>query len=60
MQGFVATHQVIFGGPGQSLTLRHDSIGRESFLPGVAYAVTHIHGHVGLVYGLDRLIDFSW
>ncbi len=59
MQGFVATHQVIFGGPGQSLTLRHDSIGRESFLPGVAYAVTHIQGHVGLVYGLDRLIGFS-
>lgn len=59
IQGFVATHEVVFGGPGQSLTIRHDSIGRESFVPGVAYAVAHIHEHVGLVYGLDRMMDFS-
>ncbi|MBI4214123.1 MAG: 4-hydroxy-tetrahydrodipicolinate reductase [Chloroflexi bacterium] len=59
MPGFVATHEVVFGGPGQSLTLRHDAPGRESYLPGVAQAVTHIREHVGLVYGLDRLMDFS-
>ena len=59
MQGFVATHEVVFGGPGQSLTIRHDSIGRDSFVPGVAYAVTHIQGHVGLVYGLDSLMDLT-
>jgi 4-hydroxy-tetrahydrodipicolinate reductase len=59
MPGFVASHQVIFGGPGQSLTIRHDSIGRDSFVPGVAFAVKHIRGHVGLVYGLDELMDFA-
>ncbi|MSQ24103.1 MAG: 4-hydroxy-tetrahydrodipicolinate reductase [Chloroflexi bacterium] len=59
MAGVVATHEVILGGPGQTLTLRHDSSGRESFLPGVAYAATHIQDKVGLIYGLDRLMDFS-
>lgn len=59
LPGFVASHQVVFGGPGQSLTLRHDSIGRDSFVPGVAYAVKHIRGCVGLVYGLDKLMGFD-
>lgn len=59
MPGFVATHQVVFGGPGQSLTIRHDSIGRDSFVPGVAYAVRHIREHVGLVHGLDKLMGLS-
>jgi 4-hydroxy-tetrahydrodipicolinate reductase len=56
LPGFVATHQVTFGGPGQSLTIRHDSIGRDSFIPGVALAVKKIRDHVGLVYGLDALL----
>jgi len=59
LPGFVASHQVIFGGPGQSLTIRHDSIGRDSFVPGVAFAVKHIREHVGLVYGLDALMGFA-
>jgi 4-hydroxy-tetrahydrodipicolinate reductase len=59
LPGFVATHEVIFGGPGQSLTIRHDAPGRDSYLPGVAHAVKHIHEYVGLVYGLDRMMDFS-
>jgi 4-hydroxy-tetrahydrodipicolinate reductase len=59
LPGFVASHQVIFGGPGQSLTLRHDSIGRDSFVPGVIYAEKHIHGLVGLVFGLDKLMGFD-
>ena len=59
LPGFVATHQVTFGGLGQSLTIRHDSIGRDSFLPGVAYAVKHIREHVGLVYGLDNLMGLG-
>jgi len=56
LPGFVATHQVIFGGPGQSLTIRHDSIGRDSFVPGVIFALKNIRGRVGLVYGLDQLM----
>lgn len=59
MPGFVATHEVIFGGPGQSLTLRHDSIGRDSFVPGVIYAVKHIRGRSGLIYGLDKLMGLA-
>ena len=59
MPGFVASHQVIFGGPGQSLTIRHDSIGRDSFVPGVLFAVKHIRGRVGLVRGLDQLMDLA-
>lgn len=59
MVGFVASHQVIFGGPGQSLTIRHDSIGRESFVPGVIFAVKNIRGHVGLIRGLDQLIELA-
>ncbi len=59
MPGFVASHQVIFGGPGQSLTIRHDSIGRDSFVPGVIFALKHIRGKTGLIYGLDRLIDLA-
>ena len=59
MPGFVATHEVIFGGPGQSLTIRHDAPGRDTYLPGVAYAVAHIREYVGLVHGLDRMMDFS-
>jgi len=59
MPGFVATHEVIFGGPGQSLTMRHDSIGRESFVPGVVFALKNIRDHVGLVYGLDKLMGLE-
>ncbi|MPZ13348.1 MAG: 4-hydroxy-tetrahydrodipicolinate reductase [Chloroflexi bacterium] len=59
LPGYVATHEVLFGGQGQSLTIRHDSIGRDSFVPGVAFAVKHIRGQVGLVYGLDRLMGLT-
>jgi 4-hydroxy-tetrahydrodipicolinate reductase len=42
LPGLVAHHEVIFGGPGQILTLRHDSIDRESFMPGVLLAVRKV------------------
>jgi 4-hydroxy-tetrahydrodipicolinate reductase len=38
----VAHHEVIFGGPGQTLTIRHDSIDRASFMPGVLLAVRRV------------------
>jgi 4-hydroxy-tetrahydrodipicolinate reductase len=59
LPGFVASHQVIFGGPGQSLTIRHDSIGRDSFVPGVVFALKNIRGRVGLIHGLDTLMDLA-
>jgi 4-hydroxy-tetrahydrodipicolinate reductase len=42
LPGLVAHHEVIFGGPGQTLTVRHDSIDRESFMPGVLLAVRRV------------------
>jgi 4-hydroxy-tetrahydrodipicolinate reductase len=42
LPGLVAHHEVVFGGPGQTLTLRHDSTARESFMPGVLLAVRKV------------------
>jgi 4-hydroxy-tetrahydrodipicolinate reductase len=42
LPGLVAHHEVIFGGPGQTLSIRHDSIDRESFMPGVLLAVRKV------------------
>jgi 4-hydroxy-tetrahydrodipicolinate reductase len=42
LPGLVAHHEVIFGGPGQMLTIRHDSIDRQSFMPGVLLAVRRV------------------
>ena len=56
LPGFVANQEVIFGGVGQILTLRHDSISRESFMPGVVLACKKIVAHKGLIVGLDKLL----
>jgi 4-hydroxy-tetrahydrodipicolinate reductase len=42
LPGLVAHHEVIFGGPGQTLTIRHDSLDRTSFMPGVLLAVRRV------------------
>jgi 4-hydroxy-tetrahydrodipicolinate reductase len=57
LPGFVAHQEVIFGGIGQTLTIRHDSISRESFMPGVAMAAKKVMTYEGLVYGLENLIE---
>ncbi len=56
LPGFVAHQEVIFGGLGQVLTIRHDSIDRASFMPGVALAVKKVMGFEGLVYGLEHVL----
>ena len=60
LPGFVASQMVIFGGLGQTLTLRHDSIDRKSFMPGVILAVRHapvLSANGGaLIYGLENLL----
>ncbi len=56
LQGLVAHQEVIFGGLGQTLTIRHDSISRESFMPGVVMAVRKVKTLKGLVYGLENLL----
>ena len=57
LPGFVAHQEVIFGGLGQTLTIRHDSINRESFMPGVVLACKKVRELTGLVVGLEKLLD---
>ena len=56
LPGYVAHQEVIFGGLGQTLTIRHDSTGRESFMPGVVLACKKVRGLSGLTIGLDKLL----
>jgi len=58
LPGLVAHQEVLFGGQGQTLTIRHDSMSRESFIPGVLMAVRKIDQVQGLVVGLEKIIDF--
>lgn len=55
--GYVAHQEVIFGGLGQTLTIRHDSMNRESFMPGVVLAAKKVRSLKGLTVGLDKLLD---
>ena len=56
MPGRMAHHQVTFGGPGQTLSLRHDTTDRECYMPGVLMAVRKVGGLSGLTVGLDKLM----
>jgi len=56
LPGLVAHQEVIFGGLGQTLSIRHDSISRESFMPGVIMAVRKVRELKGLTYGLENLL----
>lgn len=58
LPGYVAHQEVIFGGLGQTLTIRHDSMNRESFMPGVVLAAKKVRGLKGLTVGLDKLLEF--
>jgi 4-hydroxy-tetrahydrodipicolinate reductase len=56
LPGLVAHQEVIFGGLGQTLTIRHDSNDRTSFMPGVVLAVREVVSRSGLVIGLEELM----
>lgn len=56
LQGLVAHQEVLLGGPGETLTIRHDSYDRESFMPGVLLAVRSVAQRPGLTYGLEHLL----
>ena len=57
LSGLVAHQEVLFGGEGETLTIRHDSLDRSSFMPGVLLGVRAILGQSGLVVGLEHLLD---
>ena len=56
LPGLVAHQEVIFGGQGQTLTIRHDSMDRTSFVPGVLMAIRWAPTHPGLTVGLDAIL----
>ncbi|MEZ5092264.1 4-hydroxy-tetrahydrodipicolinate reductase [Nocardioides sp.] len=58
-RGLVAHQEVVLGGVGETLTLRHDSLARTSFLPGVLAGVMAIAGRPGLTVGLEELLDLG-
>jgi 4-hydroxy-tetrahydrodipicolinate reductase len=55
--GLVAHQEVVFGTEGETLTIRHDSLDRTSFMPGVLLAVRGVFSHPGLTVGLDGYLD---
>ena len=57
LRGLVAHEEVLLGNPGEVLTLRHDSLDRTSFMPGVLLAVRSVIGRPGLTLGLEPLLD---
>ncbi len=59
LPGLVAHQQILFGGLGQTLTLRHDSTGRDSFMPGVLLAVREVMQRSELVVGLAALVGLG-
>ena len=57
LAGLVAHQEVLFGTQGETLTIRHDSIDRTSFVPGVLLAVRRVRERPGLTVGLEPLLD---
>ena len=59
LRGLVAHQEVLLGGPGEQLTLRHDSFDRASFMPGVLLGVRNVATRPGLTVGLDGYLDLG-
>ncbi|WP_341278135.1 4-hydroxy-tetrahydrodipicolinate reductase [Paenibacillus sp. FSL H8-0537] len=57
LPGVFAQQEVVFGGYGQSLKIRHDSYDRAGYMPGVNVAIKKVMGYSGLVYGFEHLMD---
>ncbi|MFC1966179.1 4-hydroxy-tetrahydrodipicolinate reductase [Chloroflexota bacterium] len=57
LPGLMAHQEVILGAPGQTLSIRHDTINRECYVPGVILAVKEVVKRQGLIYGLDALLN---
>ena len=59
LQGLVAHQEVLLGGPGETLTIRHDSFDRASFMPGVLLAVRNVQTTPGLTIGIDGFLGLD-
>jgi 4-hydroxy-tetrahydrodipicolinate reductase len=59
LAGLVAHQEILFGTEGETLTIRHDSLDRTSFVPGVLLAVRHIHERPGLTIGIEPLLNLQ-
>ncbi|HQR27342.1 MAG TPA: 4-hydroxy-tetrahydrodipicolinate reductase [Nocardioides sp.] len=59
VRGLVAHQEVLLGGPGETLTLRHDSLDRVSFVPGVLAGVRAVGARPGLTVGLEQVLDLD-
>ena len=57
LRGLTAHEEIVFGNPGEQLTIRTDSFDRESFFPGVLLATREVSRRPGLTLGLDKLLD---
>lgn len=57
LPGLMAHQEVILGAPGQTLSIRHDTINRECYMPGVILAVKEVVKRKGFTYGLDALLN---
>jgi 4-hydroxy-tetrahydrodipicolinate reductase len=59
LRGLVAHEEILLGNPGEYLTIRHDSLSRVGFMPGVLAAVRHVVNHPGLTVGLEPLLGLA-
>jgi 4-hydroxy-tetrahydrodipicolinate reductase len=59
LRGLVAHQEVLFGAPGELLTIRHDSFDRESFMPGVLEGVRQVGAHPGVTVGLEHYLGLA-
>ena len=59
LRGLTASQEVLLGGPGETLTIRHDSADRASFMPGVLLGIRRVRDRPGLTVGLEHLLDLG-
>lgn len=59
LRGLVAHQEVLLGGEGETLTIRHDSLHRSSFMPGVLLGVRRVGSAPGLTFGLEHFLDLD-
>lgn len=59
LSGLIAHQEVLLGGSGETLSIRHDSMARESFMPGVILAIKEIEHHDGLTVGLESFLHLN-